>query len=465
MSRSTIQPARISRVLPGSIAEELGIEVGDRLVKINGIPPRDLIDYQFAIADEYLELEILDAQGELHHIDLEKDWDDELGIEFDTALFDGLIQCNNACPFCFIDQQPPETRATLHLKDDDYRLSFLYGSYLTLTNLPASEWDRIAQLRLSPLYVSVHTTEPDLRSRLLKNPRAGLIMEQLTWFESQRLQIHAQIVLCPGWNDQEHLTRTLRDLARFHPPKEDPDPPTVISAAVVPVGLTRFRPSLDPLTPVDPSTAEQVITQVEDLQAQFRQTLGTSFAWLSDEWYLLAGKPLPPQSHYEDFPQIGNGVGSLRLFISEFEQLSLPKTYDFPVKLSWVVGNAVGEAFRPIAERLNQIKNLTFQLYPIRSDYWGQTLTATGLLTGQDILRSLQGIPLGDALLLPEIALKDRELFLDDVRLRDLEEAFGIPVVLVGGGAAGLLKGIHDSLNMIQSRVTQQQHHKPLLLI
>lgn len=451
MSRSTIQPARVNRILPGSIAEELGIEVGDKLVKINGIAPRDLIDYQFAIADEYLELEILDAQGKLHHIDLEKDWDEELGIEFDTALFDGLIQCNNACPFCFIDQQPPETRATLHLKDDDYRLSFLYGSYLTLTNLPASEWDRIAQLRLSPLYVSVHATEPEVRARLLKNPRAGLIIEQLTWFQTQRLQIHAQIVLCPGWNDQDHLTRTLLDLARFHPLKQDPDPATVISAAVVPVGLTRFRPSLDPLVPVDPSIAKQVITQVETLQSQFRQTLGTSFAWLSDEWYLLAGQPLPPQSHYEDFPQIGNGVGSLRLFVSEFESLALPDRYDVPIKLSWIVGNAVGEAFGCIAERLNQIENLTFRLHPIRSDYWGQTLTATGLLTGQDILRSLEGIPLGDALLLPEIALKDRELFLDDIRPLDLEKAFGIPVIVVGGGASGLLKGIQDSIQRIQS--------------
>ncbi|NJK72183.1 MAG: hypothetical protein HC926_02020 [Synechococcaceae cyanobacterium SM2_3_60] len=182
-----IQPARITRVLAGSIAEELGFEAGDRLVAINGVPPRDLIDYQFAIATEDLVLDVVDAAGENHQVELEKDWDDDLGLEFETALFDGLIQCANACPFCFIDQQPPETRATLHLKDDDYRLSFLYGSYLTLTNLPAAEWERIARLRLSPLYVSVHATEPEVRSRLLKNERAGQILEHLRWFQAQGL--------------------------------------------------------------------------------------------------------------------------------------------------------------------------------------------------------------------------------------------------------------------------------------
>ncbi len=214
-------------------------------MKINGQRPRDLIDYQFLCADEFLELEVLDADGKTHHIEIEKDYDEDLGLEFDTALFDGLIQCNNKCPFCFIDQQPPGKRESLYFKDDDYRLSFLYGSYLTLTNLTAKEWERIAQMRLSPLYVSVHATEPDVRSRLLKNPRAGQILEQLQWFQSQRLEIHAQVVLCPGINDGAHLDRTLRDLASFH----GGDIPTVASVAVVPVGLTRFRPNLEELTP------------------------------------------------------------------------------------------------------------------------------------------------------------------------------------------------------------------------
>ncbi|MEN9238069.1 MAG: DUF512 domain-containing protein, partial [Thermostichus sp. DG_1_6_bins_120] len=322
MSRASLKPARISAVLPGSLAAAAGIQAGDALVSINGERPRDLIDYRFLIAEEELVLEILDSQGLLRQVQLEKELDEDLGLEFETALFDDLIQCTNACPFCFIDQQPPEMRATLHLKDDDYRLSFLYGSYLTLTNLPAAEWERIARLRLSPLYVSVHATEPQLRSRLLKNPRAGQILEQLAWFRAHRLQLHTQVVVCPGWNDGEHLTRTLFDLANFHRPQEGI--PTVLSAAVVPVGLTRFRPPDDEIQPVNTAKAQEVIRQVEALQAQFRQELGSTFAWLADEWYLLAGWELPPAEHYEDYPQLGNGVGSLRLFLSQFEQVSLP---------------------------------------------------------------------------------------------------------------------------------------------
>ncbi len=452
MERSSIKPARISQVLPGSIAADLGLEVGDRLVRINGQKPRDLIDYQFAIAEEALNLEILDAQDQLHTVELEKDWDDDLGLEFETALFDGLIQCNNACPFCFIDQQPPETRATLHLKDDDYRLSFLYGSYLTLTNLPQPEWERIAQLHLSPLYVSVHATEPEIRSKLLKNPRAGLIMNQLAWFRDHRLQLHAQVVLCPGWNDGIHLSRTLMDLAMFHQLSESHSDdweqplPTVLSVAVVPVGLTRFRPSDDEITPVTPTQAEAVIDQVEALQIQFQATLGSTFAWLADEWYLIAKRPLPPASHYEDYPQIGNGVGSLRLFLSEFATIDLPQALPTPVHLTWIVGNAVADAFQPIVDRLNQIQHLQLTLCATASQFWGQTMTVTGLLTGQDIVTALKEQPcLGDALLLPAVTLKDGQAFLDDLTWKDLEHEFGIPVFKVDGGIQSLIETIQTA--------------------
>jgi putative radical SAM enzyme (TIGR03279 family) len=443
MSRAKLKPARISAVLPGSLAAEVGIQPGDALVSINGERPRDLIDYRFLIADEDLNLEILDSQGILHRVELEKEIDEDLGLEFETALFDGLIQCTNACPFCFIDQQPPEMRATLHLKDDDYRLSFLYGSYLTLTNLPAAEWDRIAHLRLSPLYVSVHATEPELRSRLLKNPRAGLILEQLAWFREHRLQLHAQVVVCPGWNDAEHLTRTLLDLVAFHLPQDGI--PTVLSAAVVPVGLTRFRPPDDEMVPVDAAKAREVIRQVETLQAQFRQELGSTFAWLADEWYLLAGEALPSAEHYEDYPQIGNGVGSLRLFLSQFEQVSLPAGLPSPLKALWLVGNAVGQAFQPIVQRMNSIHNLQLTLLPIASQFWGQTLTVTGLLTGQDILnalKSLGNLADYDVLLLPQVTLKDGERFLDDLTWQELQAQVGIPVIRMDGGPAGLVQAV-----------------------
>ena len=441
MSLASIRPALITGVIPGSIAEEIGFEVGDHLVAINGQQPRDLIDYRFLCADEILELEVLDAQGQTHEVEIEKDYDVDLGLEFESALFDGLIQCNNRCPFCFIDQQPSGHRDSLYLKDDDYRLSFLYGSYLTLTNLSQREWDRIAQLRLSPLYVSVHATEAEVRSRLLKNPRAGQILEQLRWFASHRLQIHAQVVLCPGINDGQHLEQTLLDLAQFH----QGEIPTVASVAVVPVGLTRFRPPDDQIVPVTSEQATAVITQVQCLQAQFQNTFQSTFAWLADEWFLLAGQALPPTSHYEDYPQIGNGVGSIRQFLQQFEQAAttLPSHISPARQLTWVVGNAVEKAFQPIVHRLNQVEGLTVQMTALRSDYWGQAMTVTGLLTGQDIFETLQGQALGDGLLLPTVMLKHGTTqFLDDMTVEQLSQALKTPILPVEGGAAELINAL-----------------------
>ncbi|ACK66267.1 FeS-containing oxidoreductase [Rippkaea orientalis PCC 8801] len=428
MTQSSIRPAKISQVLPNSIAEEIGFEVGDALVSINGIKLRDLIDYQFLCSDEFLELEVIDSKGKIHQVEIEKDYDENLGLEFETALFDGLIQCNNHCPFCFIDQQPPGKRDSLYLKDDDYRLSFLYGSYLTLTNLTQKEWERIEQMRLSPLYVSVHATEPDVRIRLLKNPRAGQIIEQFQWFQERQLQIHAQVVVCPGINDGIHLERTLTDLASFH----QGDIPTIISAAVVPVGLTRFRPTEDELIPVTPEKAKEVIKQVQTLQKQFSHKLGSNFAWLADEWFLIGQEELPPESHYEDYPQIGNGVGSIRQFIKEFQtkatQLHRVKMAA-PVTLTWVVGNAVEQAFQPLVKQLNEVEGLTINLAALRSDYWGQEISVTGLLTGQDLLTGLQGKALGDGLLLPSVMLKhDDTLFLDDLTVEAIEKQLNISI-------------------------------------
>lgn len=436
MSASTIKPAKIIRVVPDSIAAEIGFEAGDAIVTINGMPPRDLIDYQFLCADEYLELEVLDTKGKKHHLEIEKDYDEDLGLEFENALFDGLIQCNNRCPFCFIDQQPPGKRQTLYLKDDDYRLSFLYGSYLTLTNLPEREWQRISQMRLSPLFVSVHATEPDIRIRLLKNERAGDILKQLQWFQEHRLQIHAQVVVCPGINDGIHLEHTLRDLASFH----QGELPAVISAAVVPVGLTKFRPNLDELSPVSADKAKEVIAQVQALQQEFRQTLQTNFAWLADEWFLIAREELPPESHYEDYPQLGNGVGSIRQFLRDFlEQADqqLPVGINTPKTLTWVVGNAVEKAFEPLVDRLNQVENLTIRLAALNSDYWGQAITVTGLLTGQDLIQKLRGLDCGDGILLPTVMLKhDEAKFLDDLTVDEVAIALGCPIHCVENSEA-----------------------------
>lgn len=449
MSSTTLQPALITRVLPGSIAEDVGFDAGDRIVSINGERPRDLIDYRFLCADEWLELEVLDGNGDRHQVEIEKDYDDDLGLEFANALFDGLIQCNNRCPFCFIDQQPPGKRETLYLKDDDYRLSFLYGSYLTLTNLTEPEWNRIERLRLSPLYVSVHATEPEVRIRLLKNLRAGKILEHLRWFQARQLQVHCQVVVCPGINDGEHLRRTLEDLAALH----QGDIPTVISVAVVPVGLTRFRPAEDELRPVSPTDAQGVIDLVQPMQAQFRDRFGGNFSWLSDEWFLIAGRELPPAQSYEDYPQLENGVGSIRSFIDEFQAqaANLPEAIAAPASegiaptrtFTWIVGNVVEQAFAPIAAQLNQVQGLQVNLLGLASHYWGQSLTVTGLLTGQDLIDQLldqaRSGTLGDGILLPSVMLKPGEQrFLDDLFVADVAQALGVPI-FVAEGIEGLL--------------------------
>ncbi len=428
-----ISPAKITKVLPDSIAEELGFEPGDAIAKINGVEPRDLIDYRFLCADEYLELEVLDEGGETHYVELEKDYDADLGLEFATALFDGLIQCTNRCPFCFIDQQPPGKRESLYFKDDDYRLSFLYGSYLTLTNITDKGWQRIEQMRLSPLYVSVHATEPDIRIRLLKNDRAGLILDHLRWFQERRLQIHAQVVVCPGINDGLHLERTLQNLATFH----SGEVPAVASVAVVPVGLTRFRPQEDELVPVSQAKAQEVIAQVQAIQQKFKQQYGSNVVWLADEWFLIARADLPPESHYEDYPQIGNGVGSIRLFLKEFAAIAdemLPTSVETPRSFVWLVGNAVEKAFQPLVDRLNQVENLHIELVALNSNYWGQEITVTGLLTGQDLISGLATRSIDKPILLPSLMLKhDDTKFLDDLTVADVSQQLGIELIPVNG--------------------------------
>jgi putative radical SAM enzyme (TIGR03279 family) len=452
MSDLSTRPALITKVIPDSIAAEVGFDAGDSIIAINGEKPRDLIDYQFLCADEFLELEVLDAKGKTHKLEIEKEYDEDLGLEFETALFDGLIQCNNRCPFCFIDQQPPGKRETLYLKDDDYRLSFLYGSYLTLTNLTQQEWDRIEQMRLSPLYVSVHATEPEVRIRLLKNLRAGKILEQIKWFQERRLQIHAQVVVCPGINDGEHLERTLLDLAKFH----TGNIPAVASVAVVPVGLTRFRPTEDELIAVTPEKAREVIAQVQKLQVLLskgkgdgktkKQSSKSRCIWLADEWFLIAGWDLPIASDYQDYPQIGNGVGSIRQFIQQFETAFAklqPQPVNPPRKLIWVVGNAVEKAFEPIAHQLNQIPGLDLKMVALSSRYWGQNITVTGLLTGQDLLEALQGQDLGDGILLPSVMLKQGEpRFLDDMTLIELASVLKTEIFPVSGVEELIAKAI-----------------------
>ena len=416
-----INPALIESIENNSIAEEVGFESGDAILSINGIKPRDLIDYQILICDEILEISVLDKNNTVHNITIEKEPDSSLGINFKEALFDSLKECNNQCPFCFIDQQPSGKRKSLYLKDDDYRLSFLYGSYLTLTNLKEKDWNRISTQNLSPLFISIHATNPDIREELLKNKNAREILNHIKWFEKHSLQIHAQIVVCPKINDNEILEKSILDLSQFWSKEKQ----TVLSVAIVPVGLTRFRPENDGLIAIDKYYAKKIIIKVENIQKIMQKKLGTRFCWLSDEWYLIAGEKLPQYKTYENMPQESNGVGTIRSFLKmlDNETKTLPKKLVKKRNVSWIVGKLVYEALIPTQEKLNQIENLTINLYGLPSIYWGQEQVVTGLLTGEDLILGLKDKALGEAIYLPSMMLKaNSDLFLDDKNIEEVEK-------------------------------------------
>ena len=415
-----INPAEIESVDNNSIAQEIGFESGDSIISINGKKPRDLIDFQILISEEILDISILDKNKKIHNISIEKDQDANLGINFKDALFDSIKECNNNCPFCFIDQQPSGKRKSLYIKDDDYRLSFLYGSYLTLTNLQKEDWERISIQKLSPLFISVHSTDPKTREKLLKNKKAGEILNQIDWFENNSIQIHAQIVVCPEINDGLILEKSIFELAKFH----KKNCKTVLSTAIVPVGLTKFRPENDGLQSISKEYAKKTIKQVEKIQKSLQDSLGTRFCWLSDEWYLIAGIELPSYKTYENMPQESNGVGSIRSFLKtlKIKTNSLPKRVKKQRKVSWIVGKLVYEALLPIVKKLNNIEGLTIKLYGLPSVYWGQEQVVTGLLTGEDLIYGLQNKDLGEEIFIPSIMLKlNSDLFLDDKNITEVE--------------------------------------------
>ena len=415
-----INPAEIESIEDNSIAQEVGFESGDSIISINGKKPRDLIDYQILISEEILNISVLDKNHEIHKIIIEKDQDANLGINFKDALFDSIKQCNNKCPFCFIDQQPSGKRKSLYVKDDDYRLSFLYGSYLTLTNLRKEDWERISRQKLSPLFISVHSTNPATREKLLKNKKAGEILDQISWFERNSIQIHAQIVVCPDINDGEILENSIFELAEFHKKTSQ----TVLSVAIVPVGLTKFRPENDGLKSISSKYAIKTIKQVEKIQASLKMSIGTRFCWLADEWYLIAGTNLPNYNTYENMPQESNGVGSIRSFLKTLNEKTknLPKKIKKPKKVSWIVGKLVYEALIPTVKKLNLINGLTINLYGLSSIYWGQEQVVTGLLTGEDLIYGLQNKDLGEGIYIPSIMLKiNTDLFLDDKNIKEVE--------------------------------------------
>lgn len=395
-------PAIVSSVIKDSIAEELEIQAGDEIVSIDDTPMLDMVDYNFLCKSDLLTLEIKKTDGEIEVIELEKDYDEDLGIVFESAVFDRVKPCLNHCIFCFVDQQPKGLRETLYVKDDDYRLSYLQGTYITLTNLTDKDRDRIKRMHLGPFYVSVHTTNPDLRVKMLRNPNAGKALENLKWFRKNKIPFHAQIVLCPGINDGAELERTLTDLAELKN--------TVLSVAIVPVGITQFRE--EKLKQVDKKCAEQVL----DIASKFKRVC------CSDEFFLLAERDIPPAKYYGAYNQLDDGVGSLRILLEDFKSRELPKALNKSLKISFASGYAATYALEKIAKKLNRIKNLKAVVNPVKSEYWGQDITVSGLITTDDLIRTVKNLDT-DLVVIPSVMLKPySEMFLDGKTLTYVKE-------------------------------------------
>lgn len=434
----------VEGVQADSIAYELGLQPGDKIIRINGQKLRDFIDYKFLLTDTYLEIEVMNRDQEYWVLEVEKEFDEELGIEFSEIVFDGLKTCANNCLFCFIDQAPSsgKERESLYIKDDDYRFSFLEGSYITLTNLTETELNRIKRMHLSPLNISVHSTNPQVRQKMLNNKQAGKILTQIEELVAAGIQLNTQVVLCPDINDGRYLEETIADLGEFAP--------QVKSLAIVPVGLTKHRDGLDKLRSVTPEKAEEVIAKVEEWQKHFREQLGFSFVYLADEFYLLADQDIPPEEMYDEFPQLENGVGMVRLFWQQFQELEpeLPVKISPFRKVSVVTGELGEKVLRPIINRLNQITGLNVELEVIKNEYYGEVVTVTGLLTGNDILNQLGATSPEELVLIPDILLNEEDLFLDNLSWTEFSNQLTSEVKRVATDAQKLVAQIVGNLEI-----------------
>lgn len=417
---------KIQAVLPSSISARAGIRSGDRLVSINGSTIRDVLDYRFYLTNTTVRLE-LERDGEPYRVTMNKGEYDDIGLEFETPLMDQKHTCRNACVFCFIDQMPKGMRETLYFKDDDDRLSFLHGNYVTLTNLGEEDIDRIIRMHISPVNVSVHTTNPELRVKMMHNKRAGLVLDYLPRLAEAGITLCGQIVLCRGINDGEELDRSMRDLYALGDAME--------SVSIVPAGLTKHRDKLYPLTTYTPEEAAAVIRQVEAFAEKCLAECGSRKFFCADELYLKAGLPLPTEDYYEGYAQIENGVGMITSLMTEFEDEMnfldeyLPD-YKAPRTVSVCTGVAAYPTIKAMAARLEAVvEGLTIHVYEIINHFFGESVTVAGLLTGQDMLAQLTGKELGDQLIIPENTLRaDEAMFLDDMTPAELSEKLGVPI-------------------------------------
>lgn len=416
----------ISKVYKDSIADELGIEVGDLLISINEEPIHDIIEYRFLLSDEYLEVEIQKQNREVYIYEIEKDYDDDLGIEFTNPIIDKAKSCRNKCVFCFIDQLPKGMRETLYFKDDDSRLSFLQGNFVTLTNMSEEDINNIIKYRISPINISVHTTNPELRKTMIKNKFAGNLYSIMERLAEAQIQMNCQIVLCPGYNDKEELERTVSDLTKLYP--------YVNSAAAVPVGITKHREHLPNLEIFNEKTAGETIDQVDKLQKKYLKELGTRFIFLSDEFYIMANRKLLDYDEYEGFIQFENGVGMISKFEREIKDYleNLSEDHKSKIKkVSIATGHSAYEFMCEMAKCImEKCPNVQIDVYKIINNFFGDTITVSGLVTATDIIDQLKDKNLGETLYIPRSMLKaDEEIFLDNITLENLSDIMGLEVV------------------------------------
>ena len=428
---------KITSVEPGSPARRARIHKGDTLISINGNPITDVLDYQFYTTDEHLEILLCDEEKKVRTVLVEKDEYDDLGLQFETYLMDKQMGCRNACIFCFVDQMPPGMRKSLYFKDDDTHMSFLFGNYTTLTNLKEGDIRRIIKMHISPINISVHTMNPELRVQMMKNPFAGKALDFIRMLTEGGIRVNTQIVLCPGYNDGEELEYSLQELAKLGP--------NVQSIAVVPVGLTKYREGLATLRGFFPQEAKEVLQTMERWGDYFLKEYGARTAYASDEFYILAEQPFPDYDFYEDFAQLENGVGMMTLL-----------QHDFALALQEALAQGVQPAAReatiatgvlayPVmcdfAQRVQQhFPQVRVRVKKIINDFFGHTITVAGLITGQDLIAQLKGETVGQQLLIPANMLRhEQDKFLDDVTLQQVEEALGVPVVPVENDGFALL--------------------------
>lgn len=424
----------ISKILPGSIAQELEIEPGDALVSVNDTAIQDVFDYHYQMNEEYVTVVIRKPDGEEWEYEIEKDYEDDIGIVFENGLMDEYRSCCNRCIFCFIDQMPPGMRETLYFKDDDSRLSFLQGNYVTLTNLKEQDIERIITYKLAPIHISVHTMNPKLRCEMLNNRFAGEALQKMRRLYEAGIEMNGQIVLCKGVNDGEELERSIRELVEYVPHMR--------SVSVVPAGLTKFREGLYPLELFTSQEAQEVLRTVHRWQEHCMERFGTHFIHASDEWYLLAKEELPPEESYDGYLQLENGVGMLRLLLDEFQEAL--QEGENGTLLQETISVATGKLAAPYIQMLAQefmqrYPQKRIQVFAIRNDFFGEQITVAGLLTGQDILNQLKEQELGDRLLLPCSLLRSgEEVFLDDMTVGELKNALQVRIDIVNSNGQDL---------------------------